>query len=187
MDAQPGAVGKLYPMRLSRQEQFVSLFVKHEAAIHSFVLTLVPLQTDSEEIVQEASITMWRKFDQFKPGTNFRSWAFQIAKLTAFNYVRKQARDRHRFSEKMMDMLASHAEANQEANESRRRALAHCITVLTDRDRSVLASCYHENSSIRAFAQSQGRTPNSVTKQLSRIRRSLATCIRQSLGVQEAT
>ena len=173
-------------MELSQQEQFVALFIQNEAAIHSFVLTLIPSLQDSEEIVQEASMTMWRRFEQYQPGTSFRNWAFQIAKYTTFNYVRKQSRDRHRFSEKMMELLASHAESSQEVNESRRRALEHCITKLPDRDRHVLAGCYREGSTIKAFAESDGRTANAVTKHLNRIRRTLSKCVRQSVGAEGA-
>src|SRR5688572_29658300 len=79
------------------REQFVALFVRHEAAIHSFVLTLLPDLVEAEDVVQQASLTMWRKFDQYTPGTNFRNWAFQIAKFTAMNQMTKTRRDRHRF------------------------------------------------------------------------------------------
>lgn len=172
------------PADSSQNEQFVALFVRHEAAIQSFILTLVPSMTDSEEVLQDASMTMWRRFDQYQPGTNFRNWAFQIAKYTAFNFVRKQIRDRHRFSETIMTLLAEQAEREQEDREVRRRMLDHCITKLPATDREVLAGCYREGTTIKAYAELQGRTSNAVTKHLNRIRRSLLQCIQQTLRLE---
>lgn len=173
-------------MEVSHNEQFVALFVRHEAAIRSFILTMIPSMADGEEVLQEASMTMWRKFDQFEQGTNFRNWAFQIAKYTAFNYVRKQSRDRHRFSDKMMTLLAEQAESYQEDLEARRRILDHCIAKLRDQDREVLAGCYAEDTTIKAYAAANDRTANAVTKHLNRIRSVLLQCVRQTLGAQRA-
>lgn len=172
------------PKETTSHEQFVALFVRHEAAIQSFVLTLVPLFSDSEEVVQEASMTMWRRFDQYQPGTSFRNWAFQIAKYTAFNYVRKQVRDRHLFSEKIMTLLAEQGEREQDDRESRRSMLEHCISKLKDKDREVLAGCYREGVTIKSYAESNDRTPNAVTKQLNRIRRTLLQCVQQTLRLE---
>lgn len=173
------------PSESTPHEQFVAQFVRHEAAIHSFVLTLIPSSTDAEEVLQEASMTMWRRFDQYEPGTSFRNWAFQVAKYTAFNFVRKQARDRHRFSENVMSLLAEQAEREQSDREARRRVLEHCISKLGDTEQSLLAGCYREGATIKSFAIQDGRSPNAVTKQLSRVRRSLLVCVRQTIG-QEA-
>lgn len=170
-----------------QHERFVALFVRHETAIYSFVMSIVASTTDADEIFQEASMTMWRRFDQYQPGTSFRNWSFQVAKYTAFNFVRKQIRDRHRFSETIMTLLADQAEKEQEDRESRRRMLDHCIEKLPETDRVVLAGCYQEGVTIKAFAAEQGRTSNAVTKHLNRIRRSLLKCIQSTLQLEAAT
>ncbi len=170
-----------------RHEQFVALFVRHETAIHSFIMSIVASRPDADEIFQEASMTMWRRFDQYQLGTSFRNWGFQIAKYTAFNFVRKQIRDRHRFSETIMTLLADQAEKEQEDREARRRMLDHCIEKLPDTDRQVLAGCYKEGVTIKAFAAAQGRTSNAVTKHLNRIRRALLKCIQSTLKLEAAT
>lgn len=167
-----------------RHEQFVALFVRHETAVHSFVMTLVPSMADAEEVLQEASMTMWRRFDQYQPGTSFRNWAFQIAKYTAFNFVRKRARDRHRFSETVMTLLAEQAEREQSDREARRRTLEHCIAKLADGEQAILSGCYQEGSTIKRFAAEQGRTANAVSKQLNRIRRTLLLCVQQTLRLE---
>ena len=107
-----------------RHDEFVALFVRHEPAIRSFVLTLLPDLAAAEDVVQQASMTMWRRFDQYQPGTSFRNWAFQVAKFTAMNHMTKLRRDRHVFSERLLDMLAEQATQRSEHLDAQRRALA---------------------------------------------------------------
>lgn len=167
-----------------RHDEFVALFVRHEPAIRSFVLTLLPDLAASEDVVQQASMTMWRRFDQYQPGTSFRNWAFQVAKFTAMNHITKLRRDRHVFSERLLDMLAEQATKQSEHLDEQRRALAFCIERLGDEDRRTLAGCYQESSTIKKFAETIGQTPNAIYKRLNRIRAALLRCIEHRLGLE---
>lgn len=169
---------------VDRHEEFVALFVRHEAAIHSFVLTLLPDLDAAEEVVQQASMTMWRRFDQYQEGTSFRNWAFQVAKFTTMNYLTKLRRDRHVFSERLLEMLADRTTKRNDELESQRRALAFCIERLGEDDRITLAGCYRESSTIKKFAESVGQTPNAIYKRLNRIRAALLRCVERRLGAE---
>ena len=165
-------------------DEFVALFVRHEAAIHSFVLTLLPDMAAAEDVVQQASMTMWRRFDQYQPGTSFRNWAFQIAKFTVMNHVTKLRRDRHVFGERLLNMLADEARQRGDQLDAQRRALSFCIERLGKEDRQTLAGCYEESSTIKEFAQAIGQTPNAIYKRLNRIRAGLLRCIERRLGLE---
>ncbi len=167
-----------------RHDEFVALFVRHEAAIHSFVLTLLPDLATAEDVVQQASMTMWRRFDQYQPGTSFRNWAFQVAKFTAMNHITKMRRDRHVFSERLLEILAEQATRRSDHLDAQRRALAFCIKRLRDDDQETLEGCYQEASTIKSFAESIGQTPNAVYKRLNRIRAALLSCIERRLGLE---
>ena len=65
----------------ARQEEFVALYVRHEPAVFSFVLTMVRNTADAEDVVQRASMIMWRCFDNYKAGTNFRIGHFKWRKM----------------------------------------------------------------------------------------------------------
>ena len=43
----------------------------------------------AEDIVQEAAIVAFEKFDQFSPGSNFAAWMAEIVRRSALNYRRK--------------------------------------------------------------------------------------------------
>jgi RNA polymerase sigma-70 factor (ECF subfamily) len=169
-----------------RHEEFVALFVRHEPAIHSFVLSMLPDFASAEDVVQQASMTMWRRFDQYEPGTCFRNWAFQVAKFTALNHVTKLRRDRHVFSNQLLELLAQQSIQRSDHLDAQRRALAFCIEKLRDADRNTLAGCYREKSTIKTFAESIGQTPNAVYKRLNRIRDALLVCIERRLGLETA-
>lgn len=169
----------------SLNEEFVALYVRHEPAVFSFVLAMVRNTADAEDVVQRASMTMWRCFDQYQPGTNFRNWAFQIAKNAALNHLTKVRRDRHVFGEKLITMLAEEAEERADHLDARRRALDHCVEKLPEREHQLVAGCYAEGATIRAFAEQAGESPNKIYKQLNRIRKQLAECIERRLGLEE--
>ncbi|MEJ6719980.1 MAG: sigma-70 family RNA polymerase sigma factor [Akkermansiaceae bacterium] len=171
----------------SRYEEFVSLYVRNEAAVFSFVMALVKHTADAEDVVQRASMTMWRCFDRFESGTNFRAWAFQIAKNEALNLLSKNKRDRHVFSEKLIAMLADQAEERADDLDARQRALDFCVEKLPPEEHEIVKGCYREGATIRSFSEQAGVTSNKIYKQLNRLRRKLQRCVERQLGREEMT
>jgi RNA polymerase sigma-70 factor (ECF subfamily) len=159
----------------------MALFVRHEPSIHSFLTSLLAHLDDAEVVMQDTSMAMWRKFEQFEAGTSFRNWAFQIARFEAMNFRRKRRRDRHLFSDELIRLLADDAAQHAAQLEEERRVLAHCVAKLDPKDRGVLSGCYREDWTIKAYAESVGRTPNAVRKHLAKIRAALSLCVRQTL------
>ena len=169
-----------------KHEEFMALFVRHEPAIHSFLASLLANLDDAEVVMQETSMAMWKKFGQFETGTSFRNWAFQIARFEAMNFRRKRQRDRHFFSDELVRLLADDAAQHAAQLEEERRVLAHCVAKLDSRDRGLLAGCYREGATIKAYAERVGRTPNAVRKHLAKVRTALSLCVQQTLGLDRA-
>ncbi len=161
----------------------MALFVRYEPAVHSFLTSLLANLDDAEVVMQETSMAMWKKFDQFEAGTSFRNWAFTIARFEAMNFRRKRQRDRHFFSDELVQLLADDAAQHAAQLEEERRVLAHCVAKLDSRDRGLLCGCYRQGSTIKEYAESVERTPNAVRKHLARIRTALSLCVRQTLGL----
>lgn len=170
----------------TRHEEFVALYVRHEPAVFSFVLGMVGRSADAEDVVQRASMTMWRCFDRFKPGTNFRNWAFQVAKNEALNYLTRARRDRHVFSEKMIELLASDNIEEADKLEARRRALDSCVEKLPEDDHEIVTGCYAEGATVQSYAKQKGGTANKFYKKLNRIRGKLHQCIEAQLGIERS-
>jgi RNA polymerase sigma-70 factor, ECF subfamily len=164
-------------------EQFVALLAKHQFAIFNYVLSLLPNWTDADDVFQQTSVVLWRKFDEFdleSPASNFARWGCQIARYKVLNHLKKQRRDRHVFSDELVSVLAQEGIETASQSEAESRALQACLGKLQPRHRPLLRECYGDTT-IKQVAESLDRTPNSLYKLLNRIRDGLLHCIQQTL------
>ena len=63
---------------MSDQEQhrlFGELISAHQSRLYGFLFALVGNREDADELFQETSLTLSRRFDTFQPGSNFYAWA----------------------------------------------------------------------------------------------------------------
>ena len=165
---------------------FAALLARHHTALLGFVLSLVPCWSDAEDIVQETSAAMWRKMNDFRPGTSFFAWACQIARYHVMNHRRRRGRDRHVFSAEVVEALGREAESDAGRLESERVALQGCLEKLDPAGRELLRSCYAPGATVGEVARGLGRTPNSIYKTLNRVREALLNCIRRKMATEGA-
>lgn len=166
----------------SRTDEFLALLAQHESQIYSFLYALVCHRDDAQDLMQEATVTLWRKFDQFKSGTNFVSWACEISKNCALNFF--QARKRRKmFSTTMIELLAeTESSRDVETRLARRQALTQCLDKLGAKDRELITECYEHSTSVKAVAERSNRPVAGIYNSLSRIRRALYLCIEATLA-----
>lgn len=98
--------------------EFIKLLTSHQVRLRAFALSLVPHWADAEEVLQEANLIMWKKFDQFKLGTSFFSWSCKIIHLTAKDFRKRQGRSKLRFSDDFLDVIAEQTEHLEEERPS---------------------------------------------------------------------
>lgn len=165
-------------------EKFVLLFSKYEGNVRAFVTSLLPNWEGVDEVLQESSLVMWRKFDQFDttgPESDFLNWAFMIVRFEVMKFRRKKATDRLVFSEDILELIAEEAEQVAARQLERERALQNCIQKLDPRQRSLIRAAYEDGVSIKEAAEKVGRTQTALYQALARIRRNLHRCIELSL------
>ena len=102
--------------------------------------------------------------------------------VKAKKYRRKMSRDRHVFSEQLIELLAAEGELEHEQLESERKALSGCLEKLPQRQRELVRGCYAAGVTIKQVAEDLGRSATSLYKALNRIRSSLLTCIERQLA-----
>jgi RNA polymerase sigma-70 factor (ECF subfamily) len=169
---------------IDREERFLQLFVANERRIYAFILTLVPFWSDADDLLQETSAVLWRKLDEFHPGSDFVAWALQIARFEVLNYRRRQTRDRGLFSDQTTEALADQAAAWEGAGDDRRDALEMCLMKLNERDRELIRLRYEPGSTTQEVADRVGRSIKAVYKALNRIHEQLLLCIRKRLAAK---
>jgi RNA polymerase sigma-70 factor (ECF subfamily) len=161
--------------------------MQNQRRIFTHILTLIPKLADAEEVFQQASVIILDKADQFVSGTNFVRWACQIAHYEAYNYRRRLQRERLRFSDELLEVLAQRRLDNSETLQAELDALQHCVEKLPLADRHLIRERYQRDISSRALAAELGRPENTVYKAIHRIRRLLRACVERSVGRTEGS
>jgi RNA polymerase sigma-70 factor (ECF subfamily) len=165
----------------------VRLFARNVEAVQSYIGTLLPQAADADEVFQQTSITLWRKFDEFRNDGNFAAWACGIA----FNLVRNFRRVESRRPVFLLsdDVLETLGQARLEKASSlpdRREALKDCLEKLSAEDRELLDRCYAGSANVAAIATDLGRTANSLYKRLKTVRGLLFDCITRAVSAEGA-
>ncbi|MCC7084998.1 MAG: sigma-70 family RNA polymerase sigma factor [Pirellulales bacterium] len=171
--------------RRERDDLYVELLTRHKSQLFRFIFALVHSLPDAEDLFQQTAITMWDKFGDFQPGTDFYAWACTIARFKALDFFKVRGRHRLPFSDELIEQIAQRNHWQEESRQAKLQALASCRSKLSKVDQELLATCYGGGGNIRAAAQQIGRPVGSVYDSLSRIRRALYTCIKQTLASDE--
>ncbi len=164
-----------------RYELFVELFTQNEQSLRTFVRSLVPSWHDTDEVVQEAALVAWQKFDQFEVGTSFLKWACVIARFKALSYRRKFAREKLSFNQELMEVMAD--EAAEELGKRRHEydALEQCLKKLPARHKKWVTLAHTPGVSSLEMAREMGIKPGTFYMRLNRIRATLLSCISKNL------
>src|SRR5262249_23204798 len=120
----------------------MALMTRHQRRIYSYIYTLVPSRADADDILQDTSLVICEKFDDFEPGTDFVAWACQIAYWRVRYARQKFARAKLVFSQDVLDAVAATASRMNDELDARHEALSQCLQKLNSRDREFLLIRY---------------------------------------------
>jgi RNA polymerase sigma-70 factor (ECF subfamily) len=163
---------------------FARLLGGCQRKVFLYALGLLHNATDAEEVLQETNVVLWRKFDDYQPGTSFDAWACRVAYFEVLKFREKAARDRRVFGGALVETLAAEAESVLDEFDERRDALEGCLTKLRDVDKTLVLQRYQPGATTRKVAESLGRSVQGTRKSLHRIRMTLLECIERTLAVE---
>jgi RNA polymerase sigma-70 factor, ECF subfamily len=169
------------------QEQFVVLIARHERRVRSFIASLVSCDPEAiDEVIQSTYLVAWRKLGSFTyldatPDEELIRWMCTIARFEVKDFLRRQRDFRRAFGGPLIDRIADMQVQESDYFEARHEALARCVKRLSSRQRDTLSLRYGRNLSVKELAARQGRQASAVYTALSRIRRVLQRCIRNTL------
>lgn len=159
--------------------EFVAAYASCQKQLFAFLLALLGSPDQAEEVLQETNLVIWRKADQFEPGTSFIAWSIRIARFQAMAYREKQSRDRLRFDDRATEAIAAAYDRRAPWPSDRVSALERCVSKLPAVGRDLLKMRYEDGLAPESIAERQGRTYRAVVQALSRLRGALADCIRR--------
>jgi RNA polymerase sigma-70 factor, ECF subfamily len=169
-----------------REARFLQLFLANERRIYSYILALVPVWSDADDVLQETSAVMWRKLDEFEVGSDFLAWALSIARFEVLNHRKKQGRARVHFSDEAVTLLADGITSRREDSDIRLAALDACVEKLGQRERELIRLRYQPGAKVQEIADRLGRSLQAVYKSLDKIHTQLLLCVRRSLAAEDA-
>ncbi len=71
---------------------FETLYRETARGIYAFLYAMVRNRWDAEDLTQDTYLKIKTSIGQYRPGSNFRAWMFQIAKNLALNYLKASSR-----------------------------------------------------------------------------------------------
>lgn len=173
---------EMTPVEIQSHEKFLRLFTANEPAVRAFVRRLVPSQADADDIMQEIAITLWNKFDEFRPDANFRTWAFAFAKFKVLAWIRDHKRDRLVLANDVVEMIVDDAQRADIRLQRQRELLENCFGKVPLKDRELLSLAYQPDAIIKDVAQTSGRSVPGFYQWMYRIRQQLQDCVHRELA-----
>ncbi|MCO8124029.1 sigma-70 family RNA polymerase sigma factor [Stieleria sp. TO1_6] len=160
----------------------VTLLTECQLPLRLYVRALMPGDSAAGDVIQQANSKIWEKRSEFEIGTQFKAWAFAIARFEVLNHRKKQARDaRIQFSDELESTIAAELQQVDDGFLQRQQALRQCLELLKPSNRELLLGRYASKQPLADFASQLGRPVGSVKVTLHRLRTSLADCIERRL------
>jgi RNA polymerase sigma-70 factor (ECF subfamily) len=165
-----------------KYESFLKLYRANESFISRYVLVLCPNYSAAEDIVQETMLVMWRKYGQYRPGTNFAAWGMRIARFCVSNYFRKEKSRVVYFGNEAFENITEYGNYIDLDQEAYLEALEECTMELPENSKKMIILRYVENMKVTDIALKMQKTLSSTYKIMSRIHHTLLTCIERKLA-----
>ena len=162
-------------------ERFSRHLAAHQRRIYAFVYAMVQNRHAADDVMQEVSSVLWRRFGEFQEETSFSAWAYKVARLQVLTWRRKQERLAIRLGEDELHALMDTAAVLAEQQDERIDALEHCLAKLSPIQRELLRSRYHFGLSVVELAEQRNRARRTVYKALGKIHNILLDCIRSTM------
>jgi len=168
-------------------EQFVRELTAAQRSLYGYIYSLVPSAEAANDVLQETNLALWRKCDEVSEIRSFRAWAYTIARYQVMTWVRQRGREKLRFSDSLVDVLAAESAERMEQADDRQRALSACLKELPAHGRALIRQRYSQGASVVEIAERSQRTSAAVSQVLYRLRNTLQECIERRLSREEWT
>lgn len=149
---------------------FRALVLEHSHAMFRLAWRLTGDESLAEDVVQDSFIKAWRKMDDFRLQSSFRTWLHRITVNTAMDHLRKQSRhDQMETREPDWAQLKEGAESPRHDVQIDIQVCTQAAMMnLSDTERTALTLRHFEGHSIREIAQILDLTTNACKQTIFR-------------------
>jgi RNA polymerase sigma-70 factor (ECF subfamily) len=163
-------------------DRFVELLAKNQLRLRSYVYTLLRDSNSAEDVLQEASVALWKKRQTYDTNRDFFRWACGVALVEVLRFRRKAATDKLLFDEALLNTLAIDYVEHADDWDLRQAALRGCIRKLPPKDLALLDSRYRSGITTAQLAKQLGKPLSTIYSALARIRETLYRCVQTTIA-----
>lgn len=147
------------------EEAFEALVNRHLNLVYSAALRQVQSPELAEEVSQSVFTNLARNSEKLAPKTILTAWLYQVARRTAIDVVRREARRhlRDQIAAEMSTMSAADADWTHIEP-----LLDEAMEALDETDRTAVLLRYFENKSLREVGETLGTSDDAAQKRVSR-------------------
>ena len=161
--------------------EFVRLWTRHQAEVKRYVFMMVPRAADAAEVLQEVSVRLWEKWENYDDSRPFVPWAIRFAWLEVLKWRQRQAREKLIFSGSLLEQIHTVHEEEAPLMEARCQALESCLDKLNDQEKKWVDLRYGRHGAAKEEAERMGVSLHKVYYALEKIRAQLLECIGRTL------
>jgi RNA polymerase sigma factor (sigma-70 family) len=147
------------------EDAFAELVRRHLDLVFSAALRQVRAPQLAEEVSQSVFTDLARQAHQLAPDTILSAWLYAVARRSAIDVVRREARRQHR---EKLAMELSNMNADSANWSQIEPILDEAMETLEEKERSAVLLRYFENKSLREVGQALGTTEEAARKRVSR-------------------
>lgn len=175
-------------IRRANQSDFAVLYERYFPRIYSFAYGRLRNHADTEEVVQETFVAVFRSIGAYRGQSSLLSWIYGIAKNTVNNYIRRSRAHEQRVERAESELVRSaHSldACTPEEHLSLRRyqdAIQDRLAGIPEWHHEVFVLRHVENLPIGEIARRVSRSNDAVRSSLYRIKRLLVEAVDPNLA-----
>lgn len=157
-------------------KRFTKNIETHRTGLVRFVCSRGYTPADAEDVVQKATVNIWRKYAEYTEGTSFTTWAIAITHNELCNDIRSSKRvkrktlvqDQHLYESALGTILAPETETSEKIEK-----LEGLLSHMPQDKVNLLCSVYIDGEPIDELAKANGKSPRTYYNILNTIKKQL--------------
>ncbi|MDD5730987.1 MAG: RNA polymerase sigma factor [Candidatus Omnitrophica bacterium] len=157
-------------------QAFEDLYRNSASFVYSVAFRITHNKADTEEVVQDVFMQIFKNLKDFKFKSSFKTWAYRIAINTAINKYNRSSKDKNRlqsFGEEPVIHSDIHKVPEFMEKEAREKEISSLLETLNPDQRTCLILREIEGLSYREIADALKINLNTVRTRLKRARQAL--------------
>ncbi len=169
----------------SRSEEVAQKWTESLPAVAAYVRSMTPNFHDAQDILQEISMVVVRKYSDYDKSRPFIAWVIGIASTEVMAYRRHLSTESRLFDEATIEQLTRVFVETANQLDPLAEALEDCVKRVPERSRRLLELRYVNDLRYEQMADTLGASVTSIKVAMHRLRANLRTCIEQHPAARE--